>query len=285
MDSKKDIIKELKEFNKALENHMPNLELDYIKDINVSGKEKDTEEYFALLANNIMELRTEMALTRKNLSTEVEGMVMRSVSEQQNKFFDQIKKFYGVIIMEIKDNLSNHLKDITDEMNSLKRKYNEISLQNENFANLLDDALIDLKEVTSHSEDNTNSIKDMTSFSKSRFDNFYGKLEQLGNDINKRKFYFEDNLIKLNKRLSRIEGMVEEIAINNGLEDNRKLTMYSENDEREMDEALKKGIQNSNTYKDRNNSNLFVKKKSEEDETLGKIQEIEKKLKKLNSLR
>ena len=285
MDSKKDIIKELKEFNKALENHMPNLELDYIKDINVSGKEKDTEEYFALLANNIMELRTEMALTRKNLSTEVEGMVMRSVSEQQNKFFDQIKKFYGVIIMEIKDNLSNHLKDITDEMNSLKRKYNEISLQNENFANLLDDALIDLKEVTSHSEDNTNSIKDMTSFSKSRFDNFYGKLEQLGNDINKRKFYFEDNLIKLNKRLSRIEGMVEEIAINNGLEDNRKLTMYSEIDEREMDEALKKGIQNSNTYKDRNNSNLFVKKKSEEDETLGKIQEIEKKLKKLNSLR
>ena len=285
MDSKKDIIKELKEFNKALENHMPNLELDYIKDINVSGKEKDTEEYFALLANNIMELRTEMALTRKNLSTEVEGMVMRSVSEQQNKFFDQIKKFYGVIIMEIKDNLSNHLKDITDEMNSLKRKYNEISLQNENFANLLDDALIDLKEVTSHSEDNTNSIKDMTSFSKSRFDNFYGKLEQLGNDINKRKFYFEDNLIKLNKRLSRIEGMVEEIAINNGLEDNRKLTMYSEIDEREMDEALKKGIQNSNTYKDRNDSNLFVKKKSEEDETLGKIQEIEKKLKKLNSLR
>lgn len=285
MESRKDLIKELKSFNKALENHMPNLELDYIKDLHVSKDSRDNEEYFALLANNLMELRTEMALTRKNLSTEVEGMVMRSVTEQQNKFFDQIKKFYGVIIMEIKDNLSSHLKELTDEMNSLKRKYNEISMQNENFSNLLDDALIDLKDISSSSEDNSNSIKDMNAFTKSRFDDFYQKLEMLGNDINKRKFYFEDNLIKLNKRLSRIESMIEEVAINSGFSKD-KVVSYGDDEDRRLEETLRRGLENSSNTRDNSRRLPRLENRDIEiDQTMSKIQDIEAKLKRLNDLR
>lgn len=288
MESKKDMIDELKAFNKALEKHLPNLDLDYVKDLKTSTVQKEEDEYFALLANNLMELRTEMALTRKNLSTEVESMVLRTVSEQQSKFFEQIKKFYGVIILDVKENIATHLKNLNGELNNLKRKYTDISVQNENLVSLLDDVLIDVKETVSNSEDNANSVKDMNLFTKARFEEFSQQLDRVGSDMNKRKFYFEDNLVKLNKRLVRIESLIEEIAIDKGIQSSYpKIERYKEEEDQKLDQAFQAGLRNAQKVKENvpEPSLRMSKEEIHHESTMNKIEEIEKKLEDLNSLR
>lgn len=271
MDPRKDIIDELKKYNKDLEKHMPNLELDFLKDINTSKKSNDNDEYFSLLANNLMELRTEVALTRKNLTTEIEGMVLRTINNQQNKFFDQIKKFYGVIIMEIKDNFTTHLQSMNDEMNGLKRKYNDIYMQNENFSNLLDEILVDVKDIRNDLDDLGSDSRNMNNLSKKKFEEFFEKLELATGDINRKKNYFEENLIKINKKFSKIEHMLEEL----GDEGTIQKSPHINSDD--IDEAFVKEIQEA-----AKNKELPL---PENNGRKSRLFDINEKLEKLNSLR
>ena len=73
----KKIVDELKKYNKELERHIPGLDIDVVRETKIFQNAQN-EDYFTLFAENLMDLRTELALLRKNISTDVEGMVLRS---------------------------------------------------------------------------------------------------------------------------------------------------------------------------------------------------------------
>lgn len=269
MKFKKELLDELKKFNHSLETHMPNLELDFLKDLNTRPSEEN-EEYFALLANNLMELRTEIALTRKNLSTEIEGMLLRSISEQQNKFFEQIKKFYGVIIMELKDNFTTHLKGINEDLNGLKRKYTEISIQNENFSSLLNDILIDTKNISSDVDDSKTGIDEANQLAKRKFDSFLEELEKMRSDLNKKTNDLNGSFDKMSRKLSRVEILIDEIKLDSNIpidEKARKKELEEMDFEEELDNKVKSKIADLSNTK------------------ASKIADINEKLERLNSLK
>ena len=81
-----DLIGDLKKYNKELESHFSNLDFSSINDFSSSKSNYEESEYFSLFANNLMDLKTEMALMRKNLTSDVEGMVHRLIKEEQESF-------------------------------------------------------------------------------------------------------------------------------------------------------------------------------------------------------
>lgn len=292
MTSKKDLMEELKKFNKDLEGHLPNLELDFVKDLHSSksSNSQSDDDYFSLLANNLMELRTEMALTRKNLSVEIEGMVLRSMADQQGKFFDQIKKFYGVIIMEMKENFSEHLMGLSDDLNSLKRKYTEVSMQNESFSNTLNDAVIDLKNIKNTLDDSTSDIKETNNLSKKKFDDFLEKMSYLSADVNKKNMYFEDKVLNINKKFSKIEMSLEELkdSLDNYAKDKEviernKNTFLHHRKFEDIDNDTIEEIKNSAIESSKNS--ILSDSKEDVSSNSRKISEINAKLERLNSLR
>lgn len=133
----KEIISELKKYNKELEKHVPGLDLDIMKEIQLFKNGTKDEDYFTLFAENLVDLRTEIALMRKNLTTDVEGMVLRVVNDQQNQFAHRMNDFFVKAILDVKENWNKHLNHFTDEMQEVKKTFNEMKVENENLSNTL----------------------------------------------------------------------------------------------------------------------------------------------------
>lgn len=277
--TKKDIIDELKRYNKDLETHLPNLDLDFVNDLKPSKNSSENDEYFSLLANNLMELRTEIALTRKNLSTEIEGMLLRSINEEQNKFFDQIKKFYGVIILELKENFVTHLKKLNDDINDMKRKHVEISLQNENFSNQMNNLITDVKSMRNQIDDSASENTEAQVLAKKQWEVISTNLQKIANNMGSNEMYIEDNLMKLNKKFARIELLLDEIKVDESLSSGvnfKERTKFDDIDDDLIDEIKVATINKRNN--DRDNDTYPSSK-------LQKIIDINEKLERLNSLK
>ena len=104
MDANKKIIEEMRKYNKELERHIPGLDDSSLNSNSVFKTDNDQDEVFTLFAQNLLDLRTEMNLIRKNLSTDIEGMVTRVVNEQQRKFNSRMDNFFVKAILDVKEN-------------------------------------------------------------------------------------------------------------------------------------------------------------------------------------
>ncbi len=135
MVQNKKMVDELKKYNFALEKHFNNLDFDSISTLSTNNNSIDLEnnEFYSLIATSVMDTKTEMALLRKNLSVEIESMTKRMIQDEQKMFIDQMNKFYGKIIFELKENLNSHVIEINSEVVELKRDISEISNRNKDF--------------------------------------------------------------------------------------------------------------------------------------------------------
>lgn len=220
MVQNKKMVDELKKYNFALEKHFTNLDFDSISNLSQSSvSSSDKDEFYSLVATSILDTKTEMALMRKNLSVEIEGMTRRMIQDEQNMFIEQMNKFYGKIIFELKENLNSHVREINSDVAELKRDISEISSRNKDFSKDLQSfgqEITDFKQALNSLEElslRNNNQKELVL----KLSSFENKFDTLLNEISKKNGFIESNAMLINKKLAQIEKRVletDEIMLN-----------------------------------------------------------------------
>lgn len=229
MVAEKEIITDLKKYNKELEKYLPELEVDFLtSSSSFSNTSAEVDDNFALLANNILDLRTEMALIRKNLSNDIEGMVSKMIVKQQNDFMQQTTSFYNKIILDMKNNFAGYIKGINSEISDMKKEFNVLSIQNLNFEKKLSSfngEILDFKSLINDFNLEIIDLKDL---------NIGQKLDSFGNNVkNFSKVFegkfgsFQENLITLNKTFATFDSSLK--LLDNKIKNDTKYLEDTEN--------------------------------------------------------
>lgn len=228
MVSNKDMISELKKYNSDLEKHVPGLDLDLMKESNLYNISKN-DDYFTLFAENLVDLRTEIALMRKNLSADVEGMVLRVVNEQQNMFSKRMNDFFVRAILDVKETWDTRLSSFTDEVSEIKKGFNEMKIQNENSNNMLKDIneeIMLLKASTTDSKRNNEEYKNLEN-KISILESLMKRLilnSERTNDLDKKINYVDQKVLSFNtdklessfnKKINEIESHMDNLFLEN----------------------------------------------------------------------
>jgi hypothetical protein len=148
MVSKKKLQDELKKFNKDLEKFLPELDFSIVNDGVISVSNSDEDELITLMASNLSDIKTELALIRKNLVSQTEGILRQIVLEQQNQLSSQLSKMFSSFIMEMKSSFSNIVNDLTMEIQKLNSELNLIKTENKDFAEKLKEFNINVSNLT-----------------------------------------------------------------------------------------------------------------------------------------
>lgn len=150
MASKKTFVDELKKYNKELEVHIPNLNFDFLKSENFFNDEQDYKsDVSSLIASNLIDLKTELSLVRRNLSDTIEGMVMRSLAEQQSQFAKFVDDFYKKMTLSFKGTISSFEEELGTEFSKMRKDVEKISLSGKLLSDKLDLFGTDLLEFRS----------------------------------------------------------------------------------------------------------------------------------------
>lgn len=142
MSVKKEILDNLKEYNEQLDKHLPKMNMDFLNSesiLNLNSNNSSDDEFMSLMASNVVDLRTEMSLLRRNLAGDIEGMVLRQISNSQKTFFDQMNKFYTSSVMDMKNNLGKYVKELNVELSNTKLELAKIATNTDFFSKSLDD--------------------------------------------------------------------------------------------------------------------------------------------------
>lgn len=129
---KKDLIGELRKFNKELEKHVGSISTDLLVDNSLDSHnyEDESQESYQenqmLLTSSLVDIRTEMSLLRKNFTNDIENIVLNSVEEQQQVFMDSMKSFQNNLALEMKKNFGFELKDIVSQISEIKQINNDL---------------------------------------------------------------------------------------------------------------------------------------------------------------
>jgi len=177
----KKLIEELKHYNDELEKHISGVDVDLVsKSLRQSTSGQENKEFQVIFSQNLIDLRTEVSLLRKNLSVDIENMVMKVVNGQQNQFTEKMNNLFLQTTFEMKTYLSETLVSFGEEMSNIKKSYNEMTIQNSN-----------LNSEISKLSDEISFLKSQihTQDSKSSFIELQRKLD----DVN--------NLLELNMKL------------------------------------------------------------------------------------
>lgn len=197
--SNKKAISELKKFNADLEKHIGEVDIDLMTEKlkSSSTKSSSDKEFNTLFAENLLDVRTELMILRKNMAVDIEGMVMRVVNNQQNQFVEKMNDMFLRTVVEMKQSLNESLSHFATEISELKRTNSEIILQNNNLVNNVKNISTGLSLLKSTVED----VK--VSANNSRFDLKLSELTSLVNSSTKYILQNEQLLSSNNDKLSR----------------------------------------------------------------------------------
>ncbi len=146
--SNKKLIEELKKYNSELDGHVSSSGIDInlmTRTLKNNSSADQNEEFIHLFSQNLLDLRTEVSLLRKNLSTDIEGMVMKVVSNQQNQFSEKMNNLFLQTTLDMKTFLNDTVIKFGDEITQIKKTYNEMVIQNSNISS----EMLKLKDVVS----------------------------------------------------------------------------------------------------------------------------------------
>jgi len=290
---KKSVISDLKKANLELDKHLETLGMSEASEKILEAKEAGGDETLNLLGTSMIDLRCEISLLRKNLSSDIENLVSRQVVESQKAFFNEMSEFQNKIFFEVKNNFASYIDEITTEFNSLKSEV--LSLKNDNILtkNSLDFVKEELKTFNLAFIGNLEKTGKGIFQLSNKIDFMERRFLEFGNNLDGRDKFLESNLKRLNKKFQNFGN--EFTNINSRIEVSKNL----------IDEKISnlENIENSNR---KNNLNLIPKINSITDVNLmeneivepnfdgvdvfsnintNKILEIDKRLEKLNSFR
>lgn len=203
---KKELIDELKKYNTQLEKHLGGVDFGFIAKTPELFAKDDGGEFYALMGSNLIDIRTELALIRKNFATDIENMVQTTISNQQDQFLGQVNKLYSQVIMDLKNNFSGYIKDMNSEISGLKKEFVKISVQNTSFDKRLDEFRSDIIEFKSFLIKLDSSI---SNFSKKdvndKLDLLDTKIDTLTDTSISKINLVQKNLLNLNQKIVGLE--------------------------------------------------------------------------------
>lgn len=217
-----DMAEELRKFNHDLEKHLPQLNVDFLKDKNFFKDGNQNDEYMVLLTNNLMDLKTEIALIRRNLVDSVEGMVLRVLNTQKVQFAEQMNNFYGQFIMEIKGNFSTYITEINEELSEIRKGFSKVTISNENISSKIENFNAEFLEFKSLMADLKAFKRDSKSMMESNFNKFGDELDVVNNKLAN----LNDNKVEAVERLvSVVREMMERFEAASAVIETRSISL------------------------------------------------------------
>ncbi len=240
MVSKKKILEDMKKYNSALEKHVSSIDPSLLEEKALnSGVDSANKEYFTLLSGNLVDVRTELALLRKNLSNDVESMIMRSVENSHLKVEHTLAAFQSKITLEVKRATSHVFDDFSEEFHKIKEDIKEVKLSQNKMAmsfETLKGVFEDNSEFLTEEHKNhklmltkiQSSINDLpASFELDTIDSIDKKCDFLEKELHKRflvlEKYIEDFATKLDINMKSSKELEKRIMISNKEVEERKI--------------------------------------------------------------
>ena len=219
---KKEILNNLKEYNEQLDKHLPKLNMDFLNAeaiLNLNSNNSLDDEFMTLMASNVVDLRTEMSLLRRNLAGDIEGMVLRQISESQKVFFDQMNKFYTNTVIDMKNNLGAYVEELSKELMNTKLELAKIASNTNLFTKTLDDFKNEMLIFKKDMEHFTQVVDEANKVNLK--DGLKHELGALTEEFARKNAFLESNVLNLNKNLIAIERGIKNV--DELVADNREL--------------------------------------------------------------
>jgi methyl-accepting chemotaxis protein len=203
-NTNKKLIDELKKYNTELDKHVSGVDVNLMSRVSKnSSPSEQNEEFNHLFSQNLLDLRTEVSLLRKNLSVDIEGMVMKVVNNQQNLFSEKMNNLFLQTTMDMKTFLNDMVVNFGDEITQIKRSYNEMSIQNSNLisqvSNLSDEVLVLREEI--HAQKHTQNQLEISR-----------KLDSIENTIHLSTTLINENNQSLSSHFSNVNKSLSDLS-------------------------------------------------------------------------
>jgi len=206
---------ELKNYNKELEEYLGNINIgNALSEINLF-EDSDGKEMLPLISSGILDIKTSMDLMRRDLINNVENILIKSMQENQKKFFKQMDSFSQNMFVKLKGLFSTQLTELYNEISDLKSNSKKLELSIKEINEHINDfngSLYELKTILeeinnskSHLEKIPNLLKKIDrieegfekTLSKDRFEvvfeNFFQEIKKFGIEINTLKVKIDDS--------------------------------------------------------------------------------------------
>ena len=239
MVAKKKVIEELQKYNKELEKHLTGISISSVTDFSKSNDEIGAE-YLTLFASNLSDLRTEVALLRKNISSEVEGIAINLMKQEQKAFLTQLSTFQSRMLMDMKSSFGNYVEEISSQMVNIQKEFNKISKDhgqfmestaslNEFFKNGDVKILLEFEKKFDKMTENFNStMKNVDSrihkievglsllneTSKEKFDNYSKQISNTTQNTKQNNNFESDSISKVESDMAKISRELSENLLN-----------------------------------------------------------------------
>ncbi len=199
---KKNLLKELRNSNKELEKYFSNIDLDNISNEKISSSRNNDDDFLNVIGTGILDLRTEVSFLRKNLSNDVEAMVMKTIQNSQQQFSKQINQVYSKLLLDLKSNFSGYISEINEEFSIMKKEFNKMVLKDE----LVDNSLSNFRdEVLKLNSQISKLDKNSNKKIEEKIDSLMKYFLEINESLTKKNIFLESNLLGVNKKLVNVE--------------------------------------------------------------------------------
>lgn len=166
MVSRDKLKSELHSFNENLDKHMKSIDFDNFSENVGSGSYRGFEanENIILLAENLKEVRYELNMMRKNLSSDVSTMVAKEITSLKNEFFDELLSAQTQVYEYVKSIDLTPVKEMADEVEDIKKKQIELD---KSISQLSNDFSKKLISMNGHEEDRLSKVIEQMKLSHS----------------------------------------------------------------------------------------------------------------------
>lgn len=205
-NTNKKLIDELKKYNTELDSHVSGIDVDLVnKSLKNNSPNAQNDEFNHLFSQNLLDLRTEVSLLRKNLSVDIEGMVMKVVNDQQNLFSEKMNNLFLQTTLDMKTFLNDMVMNFGNEITQIKKSYNDMSIQNSNIisqvSTLSDEVLVLRDEI--HAQKSTQNQLEISR----KLDEIENTIQLSTSLINENNQNLTTHFSKFNKSLLSLSNM------------------------------------------------------------------------------
>ncbi len=224
--NKQKIIQEMKTYNEELNKHFSNINIDDIIEIKSKfSKSSNDNDFLDLVANNMIDLKTEINLMRKNLSVDLENMTRQFIKKEQEIFLNETNQLYNKLFIEIKENFSEHINFLSTSVLDMKKEFNNFKeiIENNNIEkinpqlHLLNKRFDIIEKRISNIQSNNNNIMELNK-------NFTNHKANLNKNYPFQNNFIEENSFENEQKIIALDNEIQSITskdIQNEIQDQR----------------------------------------------------------------
>lgn len=191
MPTKTEYIKELKKYNQDLDKYFT--QVPFSVEESTMERAPVSEQLQELIASNIMDVRTEIALMRKHLAADLEGMLARQVASQQQQFHELMSKMGLSLLEQVRDQVVTTLEDVHRELAGVRKIFSQMKVQEEENGKIVHKFQLQMLDFDS---------------ALARFDTITKTLHQ---EVRERFIGYENEVTQLSERMTKQAVAVERL--------------------------------------------------------------------------